>query len=45
MFAETPVKVAVVTSSIEYEADIVLTELFLVIRDEISKWKISNKLS
>lgn len=43
MFRDNPVKVAVVTSSIRYEADIVLTELFSVMRDEILTWNISKK--
>lgn len=40
-FTKHPVKVAVVTSSIYYEANIVLKEVFQVIQDEIDKWNIS----
>lgn len=41
-FEHTPLKVAVVTSSIEYEADIVLKEVFNVLKSEVKKWKISD---
>lgn len=41
-FEENPLKVAVVTSSIFYEADIVLTEVFNQIRSEIENWEISS---
>lgn len=41
-FVKHPVKVAVVTSSIYYEANIVLHEVFQVIQEEIDKWKIPN---
>ena len=40
-FEKAPLKVAVVTSSIEYEANIVLQEVFNVLKEEIKKWKIS----
>jgi beta-phosphoglucomutase-like phosphatase (HAD superfamily) len=41
-FTKHPVKVAVVTSSIYYEANIVLKEVFQVIQEEIDKWEISD---
>lgn len=41
-FESNPLKVAVVTSSIYYEANIVLTEVFNVLRDEVSSWDISK---
>ena len=41
LFLRSPLKVAVVTSSIQYEADIVLTEVFKVLQSEIKKWDIS----
>ena len=41
-FAKHPVKFAVVTSSIAYEADIVLTEVFSVIREQIASWPVSE---
>ncbi|MCB9784096.1 MAG: hypothetical protein H6751_14120 [Candidatus Omnitrophica bacterium] len=42
-FEKTPAKVAVVTSSIRYEADIVLNEVFGVLRKEIHGWPISEE--
>ena len=42
-FQEHPARVAVVTSSIEYEANIVLTEVFSVIRKQILNWPISEQ--
>jgi hypothetical protein len=42
-FTRHPAKVAVVTSSITYEANIVLTEVFNVIREHIAEWQISDK--
>lgn len=42
-FEKYPLKVAIVTSSIFYEADIVLTEVFEQIRTEINTWRISKK--
>ncbi|MCX7918276.1 MAG: hypothetical protein N3A72_01455 [bacterium] len=42
-FVQHPVKVAVVTSSIAYEADIVLTEVFNVIREQITDWELPDK--
>jgi len=41
-FRENPVKISVVTSSIAYEADIVLTEVFNVIREQIREWPVSD---
>ena len=41
-FEKNPLKIAVVTSSIFYEADIVLGEVFNQIRQEIENWNISN---
>jgi hypothetical protein len=38
LFQKKPIKIAVVTSSISYEADIVLGEVFKVIQDEIKTW-------
>jgi len=40
-FTRSPLKIAVVTSSIYYEADIVLTEVFNVLCEEVKKWKIT----
>jgi len=42
-FQKNPAKVAVVTSSIEYEADIVLNEVFDVIRKQISDWPLPEE--
>ncbi|HZW40325.1 MAG TPA: hypothetical protein VFF33_13585 [Ignavibacteriaceae bacterium] len=42
-FEANPVKLAIVTSSISYEADIVLGEVFTLLKEEASKWKISAK--
>ncbi|MEJ5306063.1 MAG: hypothetical protein WHV63_08980 [Ignavibacteria bacterium] len=42
-FESNPVKTAVVTSSIFYEADIVLTEVFNQIKQEIEDWNISSE--
>jgi hypothetical protein len=41
-FSQHPTKVAVVTSSIAYEANIVLTEVFNIIREQIAAWPISD---
>lgn len=41
-FEKNPLKIAVVTSSIFYEADIVLTEVFNQIRKDIERWNISE---
>ncbi len=41
LFQEQPLKTAIVTSSIAYEAHIVLTEVFRVIRAEIEQWPLS----
>ena len=42
-FERNPVKVAVVTSSIFYEADIVLGEVFRVLRGQIAQWPIAEE--
>lgn len=42
-FQKNPAKVAVVTSSIEYEANIVLTEVFNVICRQIENWSIAEE--
>lgn len=39
----TPLKVAVVTSSIAYEAEIVLREVFRVIREQVQGWPLSQE--
>ena len=41
-FAKHPVKVALVTSSIKFEADIVMDQVFKVINDEIKNWPVSQ---
>ncbi|MCD6386322.1 hypothetical protein J7M23_11165 [Candidatus Sumerlaeota bacterium] len=40
---KNPVKVAVVTSSIFYEANIVLSEVFSLMREQIKQWNISAR--
>lgn len=42
-FAKHPLKVAVVTSSIEYEARIVLAEVFRVVQEQIAAWPIDKR--
>lgn len=42
-FENNPVKIAVVTSSIFYEADIVLSEVFNQIKQEVESWNISGQ--
>jgi len=42
-FQKNPAKIAVVTSSIEYEANIVLTEVFNVICRQIESWPIAEE--
>ncbi len=42
-FEKKPVKVGIVTSSIYYEADIVLNEIFRIFKEEVEKWEISEK--
>jgi hypothetical protein len=37
-FAREPAKIAIVTSSIRYEAEIVLGELFNVLREQVADW-------
>lgn len=41
-FQQQPLKIAVVTSSILYEAKIVMTELFRVLSKQIESWQISD---
>ena len=41
--ARHPARVALVTSSIFYEADLVLTEVFRILRAEIAQWPVSNE--
>ncbi len=40
-FAERPAKIAIVTSSIAYEAHIVLQEVFRVLAERIQRWPVS----
>lgn len=42
-FELAPVKVALVTSSLRYEADIVLSEVFHILRQDFLSWDISDK--
>ena len=42
-FQINPLKIAIVTSSIQYEADIVLGEVFRVITEQIEKWPVSTE--
>lgn len=42
-FSAHPCKVAVVTSSIFYEANIVLTEVFRLLKNEVMNWDISTE--
>lgn len=42
-FRKKPAKLALVTSSIFYEADIVIKQVFLSIQKEIAKWPLSEK--
>ena len=39
---KSPVRVAIVTSSIAYEANIVLSEVFRTIREQVMRWPISE---
>jgi len=41
-FVANPAKIAVVTSSIAYEANIVLDEVFKVLQEEVREWEISH---
>lgn len=43
LFETNPLKVAIVTSSISYEADIVLTQVFKVFSSQIDNWKIPSE--
>lgn len=40
-FTDHPIKIGVVTSSIFYEANIVLTEVFRILKNEVRQWNIS----
>jgi hypothetical protein len=42
-FTENPVKLGLVTSSIRYEADIVMNQVFNVLYHEASNWRISDE--
>jgi len=44
-FASRPAQLAMVTSSIRYEAEIVLGEVLRLIREEVSSWPVSSGLS
>jgi len=44
-FQARPLRLAVVTSSIEYEADIVLGEVFSVLREEAARWPVKRELA
>lgn len=41
-FTANPIKVGVVTSSIYYEANIVMSEVFRILKDEVKTWDISS---
>lgn len=41
-FARHPLKIAVVTSSIFYEADVVMTEVMRILRQQINTWPIDD---
>ncbi|MBI5734190.1 MAG: hypothetical protein HY973_04610 [Candidatus Kerfeldbacteria bacterium] len=43
-FKNHPVPVAIVTSSIEYEAQIVLRRVFSVIKEQVADWPVSSQL-
>lgn len=43
-FSKNPVKVAVVTSSILYEAEIVLREVFNNLRDDVQHWPVNDRI-
>ncbi len=43
VFSVNPAKTAIVTSSIFYEADIVMTEVFNLLQKQISEWDISRE--
>ncbi len=42
-FSKNPARAAIVTSSIEYEARIVLSEVFRVLRQQISEWPLPEE--
>lgn len=44
-FRDNPLRVAVVTSSIRYEAEIVLREVFSVLREEAASWPVLGGLA
>jgi len=44
-FEHLPVKIAIVTSSIKYEADIVLTEIFKVFREQVKKMPLKESVT
>ena len=41
-FSQSPMKVAVVTSSIRYEAQVVLGEVFSVLRKQVAEWPVAD---
>ncbi len=43
-FRDRPARVAVVTSSVRYEAEIVLAEVFRILREEVTRWPIPQWL-
>jgi len=43
IFEKKPLRIAVVTSSVYYEAEIILTELFKVISSEINDWPVTEE--
>jgi len=44
-FHRNPLAVGLVTSSIKYEADIVLNEIFSILREQISTWPVRSDLA
>jgi beta-phosphoglucomutase-like phosphatase (HAD superfamily) len=45
VFAGQPLRIAVVTSSIRYEADIVLGEVLSVLREQVAQWPVCRDLA
>jgi beta-phosphoglucomutase-like phosphatase (HAD superfamily) len=43
-FAANPVAVGLVTSSIEYEANVVLTEVFRILKEEARDWNVDERV-
>ena len=43
VFQNNPAKIAVVTSSIKYEADIVLSEVLKVVKEQVAEWPVHNE--